>query len=76
MEGLLRYMYSYIDGQHSFRSKRRCEIQLVQFVLDITSNLNGAVNRGHKQTYLIIMDFAKAFNKVPFLKVITKLGYI
>ena len=32
---------------------------------DIISNLNGAVNHGHKQADLIIMDFAKAFDKVP-----------
>ena len=39
-----------------------CETQLVQFVHDIISN--GAVNHGHKQTHLIIMGFAKAFDKV------------
>ena len=33
--------------------------QLVQFVHDIISNLDRAVNRGHKQTDSIIMDFAK-----------------
>ena len=53
------------DCQHGFRSQRSCETQLVQFVHDIISNLDGAVNCGHKQTYLIIMDFAKAFDKVP-----------
>ena len=42
-----------------------CETQLVQFVHAIISNLDGAVNRGHKQTDLIIIDFAKAFDKVP-----------
>ena len=35
------------------------------FVHDIISNLDGAVNCGHKQTDLIIMDFTKAFDKVP-----------
>ena len=39
------------DCQHGFRSQRSCETQLVQFVHDIISNLDGAVNRGHKQTY-------------------------
>ena len=53
------------DCQHGFRSRRSCETQLVQFVHDIISNLDGAMNRGHKQTDLIIMDFAKAFDKVP-----------
>ena len=32
---------------------------------DVISNLDGAMNHGHKQTDLIIMGFAKAFDKVP-----------
>ena len=50
------------DCQHGFRSQRSCETKLVQFVHDIISNLDKAVNHGHKQTDLIIMDFAKAFD--------------
>ena len=45
------------DCQHGFRSRRSCETQLVQFVHDVISNLDGVMNRGHKQTDLIIMDF-------------------
>ena len=63
------------DCQHGFRSQRSCETQLVQFVHDIISNLDGAVNRGHKQTDLIIMDFAKAFGKVPHRRLLHKLEY-
>ena len=63
------------DCQHGFRSQRSCETQLVQFVHDIISNLDGAVNRGHKQTDLIIMDFAKAFDKVPHSRLLHKLDY-
>ena len=63
------------DCQHGFRSQRSCETQLVQFVHDIISNLDGAVNRGHKQTDLIIIDLAKAFDKVPHRRLIPKLGY-
>ena len=63
------------DCQHGFRSQRSCEIQLVQFVHDIISNLDGAVNRGHKQTDLIIMDFAKAFDKVQHRRLLHKLEY-
>ena len=33
------------------------------------------MNRGHKQTDLIIMDFAKAFDKVPHRRLLHKLGY-
>ena len=50
------------DYQHGFRSQRICETQLIH---DSVSNLNGALNRGHKQTGVIIMDFAKAFDKIP-----------
>ena len=46
------------DCQHGFQSQRSYETQLVQFVHDIISYLDGAVSRGHKQTDLIIMDFA------------------
>ena len=66
------------DYQHGFRSQRPCETQLVQFVHDIISNLDhvdGAVNRGHKQTDLIIMDFAKAFDKLPHMRLLHKLDY-
>ena len=63
------------DCQHGFRSQRSCETQLVQFVHDIISNLDGAANRGHKQTDLIIMDFAKAFDKVPHRRLLHKLEY-
>ena len=58
-----------------FRSRRSCETQLVQFVHDIISNLDGAMNRGHKQTDLIIMDFTKAFDKVPHRRLLHKLDY-
>ena len=61
--------------QHGLRSQRSCETQLVQFVHDIISNLDGAVNRGHKQTDLIIMDFAKPFDKVPHRRLLHKLNY-
>ena len=52
------------DCQHSFRSQRSCETQLVQFFHDLVSNLDRALNRNHRQTDVIIMDFAKALDKV------------
>ena len=33
------------------------------------------MNRGHKQTDLIIMDFAKAFDTVPHRRLLHKLDY-
>ena len=61
------------DCQHSFRSQTSCKTQLLQFVQDIISNLDGAVNHGHKQTDLIIMDFAKVFDKVQQRRLFHKL---
>ena len=46
------------DCQRDFRSQGFCETKLVQFVHDIIGKLDGAVNRGHEQTDLIIVDFA------------------
>ena len=50
---------------------------LVQFVHDIISNLDEALNRGHKQTGLTKMDFVKAFDKVPHWRLlhVHKLDY-
>ena len=63
------------DCQHGFRSQRSCETQLVQFYHDMVSNLDGARDRGQKQTDVIIMDFAKAFDNVPHRRLLYKLGY-
>ena len=41
----------------------------------MVSNLDGAQDRGQKQTDVIIMDFAKAFDKVPHRRLLYKLGY-
>ena len=53
------------EERRRFPKSEVLRTQLVQFVHDIFSNQDGAVNRGHKQTDLVIMDFAKAFDKVP-----------
>ena len=63
------------DCQHGFRSRRSCETQLVQFYHDLVSNLDHALNRDQKQTDAIIMDFAKAFDKVPHRRLLYKLKY-
>ena len=41
----------------------------------MVSNLDGARDRGQKQTDVIIVDFAKAFDKVPHRRLLYKLGY-
>ena len=45
--------------QHGFRRKRSCETQL----LELTEDLNETMEMG-KQTDMIVLDFAKAFDKV------------
>ena len=55
------------DCQHGFRSQRSCETQLVRFFHDLVSNLDRALNRNHRQTDVIIMNFAKAFDKDHFM---------
>ena len=62
-----------VDCQHGFRSQRSCETQLVQFYHDMVSNLDRALNGGQRQTDVIIMDFAKAFDKVPHRRLLYKL---
>ena len=63
------------DCQHGFQSQRSCETQLVQFFHDLVSNLDHALNRNHRQTDVIIMDFAKAFDKAPHRRLLYKLDY-
>jgi hypothetical protein len=48
------------DVQHGFRHSRSCETQLLSFVQEHTANSDKNI-----QTDLIIMDFAKAFDKLP-----------
>ena len=63
------------DCQHGFRSQKSCETQLVQFFHNLVSNLDRALNRNHRQTDVIIMDFANAFGKVPHRRLLYKLDY-
>jgi hypothetical protein len=45
--------------QHGFRKGLSCDTQLVEFVDDVTKNIDSG-----KQTDCLIMDFSKAFDKV------------
>ena len=56
--------------QHGFRDKRSCETQLLEFQNDIVANMNNV-----KQTDVIVMDFAKAFDKVGHRRLIEKMKY-
>ena len=55
--------------QHGFREKRSCESQLIEFVHDIAFNMQ----KGH-QNDVVVMDFAKAFDKVAHNRLLYKLS--
>ena len=54
--------------QHGFRSKRSCTTQLLAFVDDLCKTMEAG-----RQTDVIVMDFAKAFDKVSHNKLCHKL---
>ena len=56
--------------QHGFRAKRSCETQLLELVEDLHRNIQAG-----QQTDLIVMDFAKAFDKVSHARLLHKLEW-
>lgn len=59
------------DEQHGFRKKRSCESQLVTTIQGIASKLR----TGRDQVDVILLDFAKAFDKVPHQRLLHKLNF-
>jgi hypothetical protein len=57
-------------SQHAFRKGHSCETQLVNLVHDLTSNAEKGI-----QTDLVVMDFAKAFDKVSHSRLMHKLDH-
>ena len=57
------------DSQHGFRKKRSCETQLLITSHDLASILNR-----HSQADVAVLDFSKAFDKVPHNRLIQKLN--
>ena len=58
------------DAQHGFRNRRSCETQLIATVTDIAKRLSEGM-----QVDIILLDFAKAFDKVPHGRLLHKLSY-
>ena len=56
--------------QHGFRKMRSCESQLLEFTNEISENLEKG-----KQTDVLVMDFAKAFDKVNHNLLLHKLHH-
>ena len=58
------------DHQNGFRKRRSCETQLTVTIQEITSRLS----KGN-QVDTILLDFASAFDKVPYSRLLHKLDF-
>ena len=58
------------DKQYGFRKKRSCESQLILTIQDIAAGLNSK-----SQIDAILLDFSKAFDKVPHERLAAKLHH-
>ena len=58
------------DLKHGFRTSRSCETQLVSFIQELAK-----YNNHNIQTDIIVMDFAKAFDKIHQKRLLSKLNY-
>ena len=56
------------DAQHGFRKRRSCESQLIMTVQDLAKGLNEG-----EQIDAVLLDFSKAFDKVPHKRLLEKL---
>ena len=58
------------DQQHGFRKHRSCESQLLTTVQDLASGIDNS-----QQVDAILLDFSKAFYKVPHRRILIKLEH-
>ena len=56
------------DAQHGFRKQRSTETQLIQLIDNLAHNIDNRI-----QTDAILLDFQKAFDKVPHQRLLYKL---
>ena len=57
--------------QHGFRKNRSCKSQILKFITDLINISKGNAT----QTGIMIMDFSKAFDKVPHNRLLLKVKY-
>ena len=58
------------DCQHGFRARRSCETHIVTLQHDLASTLDKGV-----QTDMVVLDFSKAFDRVPHRRLLRKLHH-
>ena len=58
------------DEQHGFRARRSCETQLLQTIQDIADGMSEG-----DQVDAVLLDFSKAFDKVPHKRLMYKLDH-
>ena len=70
-QSILNYLDAHkilVDCHHGLRAKCSCETQLLTLSHELAYNLHKGI-----QTNLIILDFSKAFDKVPHNKLLMKM---
>ena len=60
-------------SQHGFRSGRSCCTQLLESVHEITDALD---NKTPVDIHVVYLDYKKAFDSVPYERLLVKLGSI
>ena len=58
------------DSQYGFRKKRSCDSQLILIIQDLASSLEDG-----EQIDAVLLDFSKAFDKVPHQRLLLKLQH-
>ena len=58
------------DDQHGFRKRRSCETQLIITLNDLAKGLNSK-----QQIDAVLLDFSKAFDRVPHQRLLLKLQF-
>ena len=58
------------DCQHGFRAKRSCETQILTLYHELAASLDKKI-----QTDMIILDFSKAFDRVPHQRLLKKVHH-